>query len=70
MPALELLRRIAVRITTSHQVARFTRGDCEQNARCALPPSDTWPVRAEQIARDGEYHPPLPMVRYPGVWPI
>ena len=31
--------------------SEFTCGDCEQNDRCSLPPSDSCAVRAEQIAR-------------------
>jgi hypothetical protein len=70
MTALELLRRIAMRITASRRTARFTCGACERNSRCGLPPSKNCVIRAMQIARDGDYraHPPTAVLQ--GVWPV
>jgi len=71
--ALEGIRtifaKIADRIATSRRVSRFTCGDCERNERCGLPPHDDCPVKAAQIARDGEYRQRESAGYYRAVWP-
>jgi hypothetical protein len=70
MPALELLRRIAVKVTALHRVARFTCSACQQNAHCGLPPNDNCLVRALQIGSDGDYRARPPAGALQGVWPM
>lgn len=70
MTALELLRRIVIRITASQRTARFTCGECERNSRCGLSPSKNCVIRMMQIARDGDYCARPPTAVLQGVWPV
>jgi len=63
-----MLNSIADRFAASRRASEFTCGDCEQNERCGLPPHEDCPVKAAQIARDGNLH-RAPREYYKAVWP-
>ena len=67
-PLQAMLSAIAGRFAASRRASEFTCGDCERNERCGLPPHDDCPVKAAQIARDGNFS-GAPREYYKAVWP-
>ena len=63
-----MFNAIANRFAATRRASEFTCGDCEQNERCGLPPHEDCPVKAAQIARDGNFS-RAPREYYKAVWP-
>jgi hypothetical protein len=63
-----MFNAIADRFAATRRGSELTCGDCEQNERCGLPPHDDCPVKAAQIARDGNLS-RAPREYYKAVWP-
>lgn len=64
-----ILDKFSIRWAASRRAESFTCGQCDQNARCGLPPHDDCAIKLAQIARDGQPSRRPLVAYYRALWP-